>query len=65
MLTLLDEQLINMLIDLIVMKEDKGLSPNYINSTIKAVKSWLYFNGRKLIRILKIKTWESIPSMEM
>lgn len=54
-----------MLIDLIVMKEDKGLSPNYINSTIKAVKSWLYFNGRKLIRILKIKTWESIPSMEM
>ncbi|SIM49522.1 site-specific integrase [Cuniculiplasma divulgatum] len=72
LLELSDESLTNLLTDFIGTEEDRGLSPNYINSSVKAVKSWLSFNGRKLIRKLKIKNAgvntrygnESIPSQQ-
>ena len=72
LINLEDEELANLLTDYVGTEEDKGFSPNYINSTIKAVKSWLAFNGKKLIRKIKIKNVgvnskygnESIPSQQ-
>ncbi len=50
-----DKTLSDLMDDYIIMREKKGNAGSYINSTIKAVKSWLLFNGIKLPRRIKIR----------
>lgn len=50
-----DRGLSDLIDDYIIMCEKKGNAGSYINSTVKAVKSWLVFNGIKLPRKIKIR----------
>ncbi|MHB1440549.1 MAG: site-specific integrase [Cuniculiplasma sp.] len=50
-----EDGLSNLISDFIGEMEDLKKSPNYINSIVKPVKSWLTFNGKKLVRKIKIK----------
>ena len=50
-----DRALSDLIDDYIIMSEKKGNTGSYINNTVKAVKSWLLFNGIKLPRKIKIR----------
>ncbi len=50
-----DIALSNLIDDYIILCEKKGNAGSYINNTVKAVKSWLLFNGIKLPRKIKIR----------
>ena len=56
-------QLANLLTDHVSLLEKKGHSGGYIGSIIKAIKSWLSFNGIKLPRKIKIKNVEDTPTL--
>ena len=50
-----DMALSNLIDDYIILCEKRGNAGSYINNTIKAVKSWLVFNGINLPRKIKIR----------
>jgi hypothetical protein len=58
-----DEELLwNFLNDLISEMEIKGKAGGYIQSTLKAIKSWLSFNGIEIRRKLKVKRANDTPT---
>lgn len=55
MLKFKEKELYDFLMDLVSDLEKKGYAGSYIASIMKALKSWLSFNGISLIRKIKIK----------
>lgn len=58
-----DKALADLIDDYVILREKKGNAGSYIKSTVKAVKSWLLFNGIKLPRKIKVKDAESSPTL--
>ena len=57
------EWLWNFLNDLVSEMEAKGRAGGYIQSTLKAVKSWLSFNGVEVRRRLKVRGANDTPTL--
>ena len=64
LLKLKDMQLADLISDYVGDMEDKGKSGGYIASTVKAVKSWLSFNGIKIPRKIKINGANDTPTLD-
>jgi ribosomal protein S13 len=58
-----EESLWNFLNDLISEMEIKGRTGGYIQSTLKAIKSWLSFNGIDIRRKLKVRGANDTPTL--
>ncbi|MCL4480136.1 MAG: site-specific integrase [Candidatus Thermoplasmatota archaeon] len=58
-----DKQLADLIDDYVISREKKGNAGSYIKSTVKAVKSWLLFNGIKLPRQIKVKDADKSPTL--
>jgi hypothetical protein len=58
-----EESLWNFLNDLVSEMEIKGKAGGYIQSTLKAIKSWLGFNGIEVRRKVKIKGLNDTPTL--
>ena len=58
-----DKALADLIDDYVIVREKKGNAGSYIKSTVKAVKSWLLFNGIKLQRNIKVKDAESSSTL--
>jgi hypothetical protein len=52
-----------MLMDYVSAQEKKGYAGNYINSTLKALKSWLAHNNREVKVKIKIKGIDETPTL--
>ncbi len=63
LLKLKDKTLADLIDDYVIRREEKGNAGSYIKSTVKAVKSWLLFNGIKLPRQIKVKDADKTPSL--
>ncbi len=63
LLKLKDKALADLIDDYVIMREEKGNAGSYIKSTVKAVKSWLLFNGIKLPRQIKVKDADKSPTL--
>ena len=50
--------------DFVTKLDREGKSPGYILNYIKAVRTWLDYNGIKLIRRIKIRDSQSTPTIE-
>lgn len=59
-----DRQLADLISDYVSEMEDKGRAGGYISSTVKAVKSWLSFNGIKIPRRIKINGANDTPTLD-
>jgi hypothetical protein len=57
------EWLWNFLNDLVSEMEAKGRAGGYVQSTLKAVKSWLSFNGVEVRRRLKVRGANDTPTL--
>ncbi len=55
--------LYNMLLDFVTYEEKRGMAGSFIQSTIKAVKSWLSHNGVFMKRKIKIKGEYQTPTL--
>jgi hypothetical protein len=58
-----EESLWNFINDLVSEMEIKGKAGGYIQSTLKAIKSWLSFNGIEVKRRVKIKGLNDTPTL--
>jgi ribosomal protein S13 len=58
-----EEWLWNFLNDLVSEMEIKGKAGGYIQSTLKAIKSWLSFNGIEVKRKLKVRGANDTPTL--
>jgi hypothetical protein len=58
-----EEWLWNFLNDLVSDMEIKGKAGGYIQSTLKAIKSWLSFNGIEIRRKLKVRRANDTPTL--
>lgn len=56
--------LYDLLLDFVSYEEKRGSAGSYIESTLKAVKSWLNHNGIVLNRKIKVKGSNQTPSLE-
>jgi hypothetical protein len=54
----------NLLLDFVSDAEKKGLAGSYIQSTLKAIKSWLSHNHREIKSKIKIKGTQDQPSLK-
>jgi integrase len=63
LLKLKDKALADIIDDYVISREKKGNAGSYIKSTVKAVKSWLLFNGIKLPRQIKVKDADKSPTL--
>ena len=63
LLKLNDKKLSDIIEDYIAEKEKNGNAGSYIENTVKAVKSWLLFNGITLKRKVKISDPEATPTL--
>jgi len=54
----------DMLMDFVNDLHEEGYSPNYIHNYLKAVRSWLRFNGVRLVRRIKIGNLDRTPTIE-
>jgi hypothetical protein len=63
LLKLKDKALADIIDDYVISREKKGNAGSYIQSTVKAVKSWLLFNGIKLPRQIKVRDAEKTPTL--
>ena len=59
-----ERELHNMLMDHVSAAEKKGYAGNYINSTLKALKSWLAHNNREVKVKIKIKGIDETPTLK-
>jgi hypothetical protein len=59
-----EKELNDLILDYVSFAEKKGYAGNYINSTIKALKSWLAYNSRELKTKIKIKGIDETPSLK-
>ena len=58
------EKLYNMMLVYVSFMEKSGKTGSYVKSALKAVKSWLSHNGKKVKRRTKIKGSEDTPSLK-
>ena len=58
-----EEELYNLLLDAVSDLEHKGYAGSYQQSILKAIRSWLAFNGRTITRKIKIKGAYETPSL--
>jgi integrase len=63
LLKLKDKTLADLMTDYVSDQERKGRAGSYVKSTLKAVRSWLAFNGIKLPRRVKIMGVEDTPTL--
>ena len=63
LLKLKDKTMADLIDDYVIKREEKGNAGSYIKSTVKAVKSWLLFNGIKLPRQIKVKDADKSPTL--
>ena len=63
LLKLKDKAMADIIDDYVISREKKGNAGSYIKSTVKAVKSWLLFNGIKLPRQIKVKDADKSPTL--
>ena len=63
LLKLKDKAMADLIDDYVISREKKGNAGSYIKSTVKAVKSWLSFNGIKLPRQNKVKDADRTPTL--
>jgi len=54
----------DLLMDFVTRLHREGKAPGYIENYVKAVKSWLEFNGVKLVRRIKIGNRNHTPTLE-
>jgi hypothetical protein len=54
----------DLLFDFVTDLEKEGKAPSYILGYLKTVKSWLKFNGVKLVRQIKISNADSTPTID-
>jgi len=59
-----EADLYNMLLDYVSFLEGKGCAGSYIESALKAVKSWLAHNGIEVKRKIKIKGARDTPTLQ-
>jgi len=59
-----ERELHNLLMDYVTSAEKKGYAGSYINSTMKAVRSWLRHNNKELKAKIKIKGVDNTPSLK-
>ena len=59
-----DKELHNLLMDYVSSEEKKGHAGNYINSTLKALKSWLSHNQRETKIKIKINGVDETPTLK-
>ena len=64
LLALDDKAITDLISDEITSMEKRGLAGSYISSTVKAVKSWLTHNDRKLTRKIRIKDPDGTPTLK-
>ena len=58
-----DKELADLMDDYVIKREKIGNSGGYIGNTVKAVKSWLLFNGIKPNRNIKVKDADRTPTL--
>lgn len=58
-----ESELYNMLLDYVSHLENNGCAGSYIESALKAVKSWLAHNGIEVKRKIKIRGADDTPSL--
>ena len=58
-----DKELADLMDDYVIKREKIGNSGGYIGNTVKAVKSWLLFNGIKPSRNIKVKDADRTPTL--
>lgn len=63
LLEMTDDELITMINDLITEMESEGYAGSYVESNVKAIKSWLKFNRRKLEYEFRIRGARDTPSL--
>ena len=63
LLKLKDKELADLMDDYVIKREKIGNSGGYIGNTVKAVKSWLLFNGIKPSRNIKVKDADRTPTL--
>ncbi|NQT09068.1 site-specific integrase [Candidatus Bathyarchaeota archaeon] len=54
----------DMLMDLVKELHDEGKAPGYVENYLKSVKSWLEFNGVRLVRKIKIGNRGATPTLD-
>lgn len=54
----------DMLMDFVKKLHDEGKSPGYVENYLKSVKSWLEFNGVRLVRRIKIRNRGATPTLD-
>jgi hypothetical protein len=64
LVSLKDRELRNLLMDYVTSAEKKGHAGSYINSTLKALRSWLSHNQREIKVKIKIKGVDDTPSLK-
>ncbi len=63
LLKMKDKALADLIDDYVILREKKANAGSYIKNTVKAVKSWLTFNGIKLPRSTKVKDADKSPTL--
>ncbi len=58
-----DEEIHGAVIDIVTKLEREGKTGSYIHSVVKAVKSWLLFNGKVIMRPIKIVDADDAPTL--
>lgn len=58
-----EKKISNLLLDMVTEMEKRKLAGSYIACTLKAIKSWLIFNGKEIKRKIKIKNSQDTPSL--
>jgi len=64
LIKLSEKSIYNLLLDVVGDMENKKLSGSYIASIMKAIKSWLVFNGKDIKRKIKIKGVQETPTLQ-
>ncbi|MCI4327124.1 MAG: site-specific integrase [Thermoplasmata archaeon] len=59
-----EKQLYNRFLDFVAAEEKRGVAGSYIVRTLKAGKSWLQFNGKKLERPIRVSGAKATPSLD-
>jgi len=64
LVSLSESELHNLLLDCVSSMEKAGRAGSYIESMLKAVRSWLYHNGKEVKRKIRIKGARDTPSLK-
>lgn len=60
---MVEEDLFNLLLDFVTYEEKRGKAGSYIESSIKAVKSWLNHKGKHIARKIKVRDATRTPTL--